>query len=108
MKPSKNMRAPPDFQDLAVPRLALEFSITGMSPRVGGAGRVTTRIQGARFRPGTQVLLRGTGQSVFGEIIRVVNSTELVVKWDLKEVSAGPVDVVVQNGFKQPSPLTAA
>jgi len=89
-------------QNLAVTAELLPFSITAVTPNRGGQdGRVTSRLQGAQFRPTTTVRLEQGGSPVAtGTPARLVSSAEMDVRWDLTGVPLGTYDVVAINGLE--------
>jgi Concanavalin A-like lectin/glucanases superfamily/CARDB/Secretion system C-terminal sorting domain/Thrombospondin type 3 repeat len=90
---------------------ALPFSITRITPDHGGAGgKVTCTVFGAGFRDSMKIYLKlGTDTIVQGKILKLVNSTEVVCNFNLKNVSNGVynvaikklngVEIVKSNGF---------
>ncbi len=77
---------------------ALPFSILQASPSVMGQGTVTGTLNGAGFKPNTQILLRKNGSSYqVGTIGQFINSTQLHVRWQTSAVPLGVYDVVAIN-----------
>ena len=85
-----------DFTLLIEP---MSFSISGITPDVGGAGgRVTCTLIGAGFRDTTQVFLRQADDSLLeGTVVEFVSTMQLRVRWNLDEVALGTYDLVVVN-----------
>jgi hypothetical protein len=87
------------FENFSLYAEALPFSIISISPDAGGAGgRVTCTILGAGFRDSISVYLRNDQDSLIaGRLIKLINSTELKVRWDLENIPFGDYDVVGIN-----------
>jgi hypothetical protein len=84
--------APAAFTITAIDTL---FSIHSISANRGGnAGRVTTRIRGARFDSGTQaVLVSSSNQRINAQSASLSDSTDMWATFDLQGVQAGLYDV---------------
>lgn len=78
----------------------LPFSITSHSPSAGGqGGQVTGRVLGAGLRDTTVFRLEKAGVPIAtGRVARVINSTEVLVRWSLRDVPLDTYDVVAING----------
>ncbi|MDA3787937.1 MAG: PKD domain-containing protein, partial [Desulfobacula sp.] len=88
-----------DSQNITLLIEPLSFSITGITPDVGGAGgRVTCTLTGAGFRETTQVFLRLSDDSLLeGKVVEFVNTMELKIRWDLSGVALGTYDIIVES-----------
>lgn len=88
----------------------LPFSVFAIAPNRGGhGGRITCRITGAGFEAPMQVFLQNhQGQQYDGEILDLVNSTELKIRWDLENVPLGSYDLVVKKPDEQNEILPGA
>jgi len=77
----------------------MSFSVSGITPAAGGAGgRVTCTLNGAGFRDTTKAFLKtSTGALIEGKVVEFVNTMQMKVRWDLKDVALGAYDVVVKN-----------
>ncbi len=86
-------------QEYTIIAETLAFSMTSISPSKGGRGGfVTSILQGAGFRDSTQFFLRKSGENVTEGKVRKINSTmEMVVRWDLTNVSLGTYDLLAEN-----------
>jgi len=78
---------------------AVPFSIFSITPARGGqGGRVTGKILGAGFEQPIEVFLRDSlGTLTSGEVRELTTSTEMVVRWDLRDLSLGIYDVVIKK-----------
>jgi hypothetical protein len=92
-------RAASAMQTFSLNATLLPFSISEVTPDHGGTGgQVTSTVYGAGFRDSTRFALKtGSSQLVQGRLLRLVNSTQAKVRWDLVGAPLGSYDVLAIN-----------
>jgi len=88
-----------DSEEITLSDELMSFSLTRITPAVGGAGgRVTCTLNGAGFRETTKAFLRkADGSLLEGKVVEFVSTMQMKVRWDLTDVALGTYDVVVKN-----------
>lgn len=77
---------------------AIPYSIISAAPAIMGQGVVTGAIRGGGFKPTTQVVLRKSGTTYnVATVQQFINSTQLIIRWDLTAMPLGQYDVVAIN-----------
>jgi hypothetical protein len=86
-------------QNITLLARSLPFSIASITPDTGGTGgRVTCTLTGAGFRDTTRVFLRTAPDTLLkGSVVEFLNTMELKIRWDLRDVPPGTYDVIAQN-----------
>jgi hypothetical protein len=87
-------------ENLTITAQLLPFGLASHEPAAGGQGReVTARIRGAGLRDFTEFRLETEGLPVAtARLLKFVNSTEVLVRWDLEGVGLGLYEVVAAHG----------
>ncbi len=95
---SRTVPEPGGTQNLSILAEALDFSITSITPAVGGQGQVTTMLHGAGLRNTDVIYLANDNFGRFdASAVEFNNTTESKIKWRLESVPTATYDVVVQR-----------
>jgi hypothetical protein len=94
-------------QPVTVLARALPFSIIRTTPSVAGKDETSSQLFGAGFRSNTQVVLRNAANETITTalVTQFVNSTQLRLKWDFRNVPTGTYSIVAVNPNGQEAKL---
>jgi hypothetical protein len=86
------------MQELTLSTDILGFSITSITPGIGGQGQVSSVIKGAGFRESTTFYLSDNGINITeGRLVKFNNTTDNRVVWILDDTPTGIYDLIAVN-----------